>query len=404
MLYNEAHMARFTRQRRAQTRSQRPVAPSRGLWTVAWWQALIAFLVIFGFGAFSTQQGWLESGHGTAIDSATFRKAEQLIQDKAVNRPTPEDLSTGAIKGLVSGLGDPYSDFLTKDEAEALNQSLAGTVDGIGIEIGERNGQIQVIAPVPDSPAARAGIAAGDVVLAVGDQSVAGQSVSDVANQIRGPKGSEVTVTVQTPGQAPRPLKIIRQTITTPSLKVTAKDGVAVVTVSRFGDDTTAELDKQIDTIKRIGPRGIVLDLRGNPGGYLEEAVSLTSRFQPDGVVVKEKFRDSEKEETVSGTAPLAGLPLVVLVDKGSASASEITAGSLRDNRKVLLVGEQTFGKGSVQELEELDGGAVLKLTIAEWFTPNGTSISKEGLKPDVSVSSDTPDAQLQAAIDRVGR
>lgn len=404
MLYNGAHMARSTRPKRAQTPQRRPATAPRGRWTLAWWQGLIAFLVIFGLGAFSNQQGWLAGSQGTATDSANFRKVEQLIQDKAVSKPNVDDLSTGAIKGLVAGIGDPYSDYLTKDEADALDQSLAGTVDGIGIEIGERDGQIKVIAPVPDSPAARAGIAAGDVVLAVGEESVIGQSVNDVANKIRGPKGSEVTVTVQTPGQAPRPLKIVRQTITTPSLRVTGKDGVAVVTVNRFGEDTTAELDKQIDAIKQAGPRGIVLDLRGNPGGYLDEAVSLTSRFQKDGVVVKEKFRDSEKEEKVSGKAPLADLPLVVLVDKGSASASEITAGSLRDNRKVLLVGEQTFGKGSVQELENLDGGAVLKLTIAEWLTPAGTSISKEGLKPDVPVAGTNPDAQLQAAIDRVGR
>lgn len=371
---------------------------------MAWWQALIAALVVFGLGAFTNQQGWLREGSQSAADTANFRRVEQLIEDKAVNRPNPDDLATGAIKGLVAGVGDPYSDYLTKDEAQALDQSLAGTVDGIGIEIGERDGRIQVIAPVPDSPAAKAGIVAGDVVTAVGEESTAGQSVSDVANQIRGPKGSEVTVTVQTPGQEPRQLKIVRQTITTPSLKVSSKDGVAVVTVSRFGEDTTAELDRQLGAISAAGPRGIVLDLRGNPGGYLDQAVSLTSRFQADGVVVKEKLRSSEKEERVSGNAPLADRPLVVLVDKGSASASEITAGSLRDNRHVLLVGEQTFGKGSVQELEELAGGAVLKLTIAEWFTPSGISISKEGLKPDVPVASTNPDAQLQAAIDRVGK
>jgi carboxyl-terminal processing protease len=194
-------------------------------------------------------------------------------------------------------------------------------------------------------------------------------------------------------------LKITRETIKSPSVTVKNQNGVAIITISRFGDDTVSELDKQIPAIVASQPKGIVLDLRDNPGGFLDGAVSVTSRFQKEGLVVKEQLRNSTEEQKVDGNAPLADIPLVILVNKGSASAAEITAGALRDNRHVPLVGEQTFGKGSVQELEELNGGAVLKLTIAEWLTPSGISISKEGLKPDVVVSSENPDAQLQAAI-----
>jgi carboxyl-terminal processing protease len=375
-----------------------------------WWKSLpaviAAFLFVFGFGFFAGKYGippqqpaTVSGGGGNVVDMTNFWETKKLIEEKYVHRPNSQDLITGAIRGLVQGLDDPYSDYLTKDEAAQLDQTLSGSVDGIGVEIGERDGLIQVIAPLPDSPASRAGIVAGDVITAVNGESTQGKSVDDVAQQIRGQKGTEVTVEVQTPGQPPRSLKLVRQTVKSPSVQVNYQGDVAVIKISRFGEDTGVDLDKLIPEITAKNPRGIVLDLRSNPGGYLDSAVAVASRFQKSGLVVKEQLRNGSEEESVDGNAPLADYPLVILVDQGSASAAEIAAGSLRDNRGVPLVGEKTYGKGSVQELEELTGGAILKLTIAEWLTPNGTSISKEGLKPDVTVPSKDPAAQLNAAI-----
>ena len=341
---------------------------------------------------------------GRPIDLSNFYQSKKLIEQQYPGTVSEDDLATGANKGLVSGLKDPYSTYLTEAEAQELETILAGKVEGIGIEVGLRNELVTVIAPINGSPAERAGIKAGDVVVAVNGQPTVGQTVDEVAKQIRGEPGTEVTVDVRSPGQpTPRSLKIVRDEITSPSVELKYEGDVAVIELSRFDQNTKAQLDQVVANIQAKRPRGIVLDLRGNPGGYLEGAVDVSSVFLKSGTVVKEKFKDKTEERSVKdGDGRLAEYPLVVLADQGSASASEIVAGALRDNRGVPLVGEQTYGKGSVQELLNLERGAVLKLTIAEWLTPKGTSISKEGLKPDVESSSDDPAAQLQAAIGRL--
>lgn len=345
----------------------------------------------------------LEFAPGT--DTSNFGKVKRLIGENYVQPVSDGQLVTGAIKGLVEGTGDPYSEYLTKDEATALNQALDGTVEGVGIEIGLKNDAVTVIAPLPGSPAARAGILAGDIVISVDGEPVSGRDLDEVAKKIRGPKGSTVKLEVRTPGQAtPRPLTLTRDTVKAASLNLVYRDTptgqVAVLQVARFGNDTKQELDRAIGDIQSKKPRGVVLDLRSNPGGFLEGAITLTSVFLSSGDVVREQFAKGKSEtRSVGKDGRLANVPLAVLVDRGSASASEITAGALRDNKSTALVGEKTYGKGSVQELKELGGGAVLKLTIAEWLTPKGTSISKQGLKPDVEVPSDNPEAQLQAAI-----
>ncbi len=369
---------------------------------------LLASLLLFGGGVYVGRYGLPAAGSGSgvsqAIDSKNFREALEVIQRDYVGEVKPQDLATGATKGLVAGLNDPYSAFLTKEEADQLNQSLAGTVEGIGIEIGEQDGQIAVIAPLPDSPAAKAGIVAGDLVTAVDGKPVSGQPLDEVAKQIRGAKGSQVTVEVRTPAQpAPRSLQITRETVKSPSVTVSYRGDVAVIDLSRYGDTTKEELDKVVTDIQAKKPRGIVLDLRSNPGGFLEGAVTVTSVFQQGGSVVKQEFSKgrSETKQAVSD-GRLSSYPLAVLINKGTASAAEITSGALRDNRGTPLVGEKSFGKGSVQELEELSDGAVLKLTIAKFFTPKGTAIAGQGLEPDTAVPSENPEAQLQAAIGQV--
>lgn len=368
---------------------------------------ILGTLLIFGSGFYLGKYGTPETLPlgGRPADLGNFWETKRLIEDKFVGEVKADDLITGATKGLVDGLGDPYSAYLTPGEVAELEQALSGEVEGIGIEVGAENGQVTVIAPLPDSPAAKAGIAAGDIIVAVDNDPTAGKALDEVVKKIRGKKDTTVTLEVRSPAApASRSVTLTRATVKAPSVTLSYRADVAVIDLSRYGDDTKAELDKAIADIQTKKPRGIVLDLRGNPGGFLEGAIEVTSVFLKEGVVVKEKFKDKTDERRVTPDARLADYPLAVLINKGTASASEITAGALRDNRQVRLVGEQSFGKGSVQELEDLGDGAVLKLTIAEWLTPSGKSISREGLKPDLESSSDNAEAQLQAAIGQLGR
>ncbi len=361
---------------------------------------LLVFASGLLIGHFAVPAGTVPPNGGRAADLGNFWQVKRLIETQYPGTVNTNDLITGATKGLVAGLGDPYSEYLTADEAKELTNNLDGTVEGIGVEIGERNDQVTVIAPLPDSPAAKAGIQAGDLITAVADQPTSGKSLDAVAKQIRGPAGSQVTVEVQTPGSSPRSLTLTREKVKSPSVALSFQDNVAILKLSRFGDDTKADFDKAVAEIQARQPRGVVLDLRSNPGGFVTGAIDVTSAFLNGGTVVKEQFAGGRVEsENAVSDGRLAGLPVVVLVNQGTASAAEITAGALRDNRGSKLVGEPTFGKGSVQELENLSGGNVLKLTVAEWLTPNGTAINKTGLKPDITVPSSDPAAQLQAAL-----
>ncbi len=360
---------------------------------------LLAALV-FGAGFFTGQTR--PETTNQSLDLRTFNRVEELIRERYPRPVSNEDLELGATKGLVSGTGDPYSVFLTKDEASDLNKALAGEVEGIGVEVGERDGAITIIAPIAGTPADRAGLKSGDIVIGVDGAATAGQNLDAIVKKIRGAAGTTVKLDIKSPGQNAREVVVTREKIKVPSVELSYRDNVAILTISRFGDDTKEGVVKAAADIAAKKPRGVVLDLRGNPGGYLQGAVDVTSVFLKDGVVVKEQFAKGKTEEQrVSGNAQLPDIPLVVLVDKGSASASEITAGALLDSKRATLVGEKTFGKGSVQDLITV-GGGTLKLTIAEWLTPNGTSISKQGITPQVTVSSDNRDAQLQAAIDRL--
>lgn len=380
-------------------------APSRWRWVPL---LLLGAILVYAGGFYSGKygippRGLVAADTGRPIDLTDFYQSKKLIESRYPGNVDESKLATGASQGLVQGLGDPYSVYLTKDAANELQTTLAGKVEGIGVEVGLRNDQVTVIAPIAGSPADKAGIKAGDVIVFVNDKPTAGQTVDEVAKQIRGRAGSQVTVEVRSPGQTqPRRLTLTRQEITSPSVQLKYQDDVAIIEISSFDQNTKTELDQAVTGIQAKHPRGIVLDLRGNPGGYLDGAIDVSGVFLKSGVVVKEKFKDRTEERSVSNDGRLADYPLVVLMDKGSASASEITAGALRDDRGVPLVGEQTYGKGSVQELIDLKAGAILKLTIAEWLTPKGLSISKNGLKPDVQSSSDDPAAQLQAAIGRL--
>ena len=362
-------------------------------------------------------------------------KIESMYYDKSAIKA--DKLLNGAIAGMVSSLDDPYTLYLPPQQNDNFKQSLAGQFEGIGAELGVKGKDITVVAPLDGSPAGKAGIKAGDVILKVDGQTISGLNINQVVEKIRGPKGTEVTLTVLHKGQTkPTDIKIVRDTITVKSLTTWTKkvkdiegindkadglaqagnDKIVYIRLSQFGDNTNDEwqkiatdVDRQLKADKSI--KGIVFDLRNNPGGYLNDAVYIISEFVKDGVAVQQEDKDGNKKPfPVTGKGLLTDVPVVVLINKGSASASEITAGALRDHKRATLVGENSFGKGTIQQAEDLGDGAGLHVTIAKWLTPDGTWVGNgkngKGLTPDVVVSLDpkdpSHDTQLEKAIEQL--
>lgn len=302
----------------------------------------------------------------------------------------------GAKAGLVAAGGDPYTVYLTAKEAKDLNDSLAGKLSGIGAEIGLKSGVITVIAPIDGTPAARAGIKAGDIIARIDKEDTTGMSVDTAVSKIRGDKDTKVTLKLFRSGvQDPIEVTITRAEITVPSVKSSLKDGnVAYINVTRFGPDTAELVDKAATDLKAQGATKVILDLRNDPGGYLDAGVAVASQFLDKSKLVVEERTGGKTTTKLAATdgGQLRGLPTIVLINGGSASASEIVAGALRDHKVARLVGEKSFGKGSVQEIKNLSDGAQLKVTVAHWYTPGGVNINKEGIKPDVEIKLSTED------------
>lgn len=309
-----------------------------------------------------------------------------------------KDLFYGSLKGLAQSLNDPYTVFMDPKDSQEFTNDLAGTFEGIGAEVGMRNDIVTIIAPLDGMPAQKAGIRAGDKIYAIDGKSTLGLTVDEAVKKIRGPKGTKVTLTIlRGNGEKPKDVVINRGVIVVKSVKTEMRnDGIYVIKVSNFNDDTLSLFNSAIDQILIKKPKGIILDLRNNPGGYLETAVAMASEWIDAGPIVSEKFsEDSFSQYPSSGRGRLKNFPTVVLVNNGSASASEIVAGALRDYKKATLLGEQTYGKGSVQTIKQLSDGSTLKVTIAKWLTPAGDSISEIGIKPGVEIK------YTQADIDK---
>ncbi|MBI2278512.1 MAG: S41 family peptidase [Candidatus Brennerbacteria bacterium] len=342
-------------------------------------------------------------------DFSLFWEAVQAVKDRYVEEEKFDDqeLVYGAIRGALSTLKDPYTTFFSPSDAKKFGEDLEGVFGGIGAEIGIRNNEIVIVAPLKGNPAEEAGLKAGDRILKVGDTVTAGLSVEEAVKIIRGEPDTEIALLVFREGfKEAREFKITRRIIVVPTLDYEVKDGnVMYVHLYNFNANAPSLFyEMGLNALVR-GVKGIVLDLRNNPGGFLDVATHLAGWFVDRGeVVVKEKFRGGEETPLLAnGNAALAKLPVVVIVNAGSASASEILAGALRDIRGATLVGEKTFGKGSVQEIEDLRDGATVKVTIAEWLTPAGTKINGEGLAPDVEVKGsddENKDPQLEKALE----
>jgi carboxyl-terminal processing protease len=322
------------------------------------------------------------------VDFRLFWNVWDLVEQRYVGTIDYQKMLYGAISGMVNSLGDPYTVFMTPDEAANFSQELKGVFEGIGAEIGMKNDKLTIIAPLENSPAQKAGLLSGDMILKINDQDTQGMSLSDAVSKIRGPKGTEVKLLVNREGfTEPKEYKITRGVIEVQSVTWEMKGNIAYIKIRSFDADTAAKFKAIIPDIIAKNPKGIVLDLRNNPGGYLDSSVEVASKFIPDGAIVYEQTKDGKKKEYKAlRDANLANYKLVVLVNKGSASASEILAGAIADHKKGTLVGEKTFGKGSVQEVDELTGGSALRITIAHWLTPLGKSINDQGINPDIEV------------------
>jgi carboxyl-terminal processing protease len=355
-----------------------------------------------------------ELGKPEGVDFSLFWDAWRIVQEKfATKEPlNSQNMVYGAISGMLWSLDDPYTIFMNPEDSKRFFDDLQGSFEGVGMEIGIRNKALQVISPLEGTPAQRAGVRAGDRIVKIGDVVTDGMSVEKAVSLIRGPKGTSVTLTVFREGwEETKELTIVRDVIVIPSLEWELKGDVAYIKLFQFSEKAGRDFRKASQEILASKATSIVLDVRNNPGGFLDIAVDIAGWFVERGsVVVTEELKD-EKERKVHearGTASLISYPVVVLINEGSASASEILAGALRDDRGILLVGKQSFGKGSVQEIENLRDDSSLKVTIAKWLTPKGDVIQGVGLKPDIEVTN-TPedeekglDPQLDKALEVV--
>ncbi|MCX6795027.1 MAG: S41 family peptidase [Candidatus Falkowbacteria bacterium] len=338
-----------------------------------------------------------DAKNGQAIDFNLYWEVWDNLKTDYVDRNMvkDQDLFYGSLKGLAAAVGDPYTVFMDPKESKQFSDDLAGTFEGIGAEVGMRNDITTIIAPLDGMPAQKAGVRAGDKVYAVDGVSTLGLTVNEVVTKIRGPKDTKVTITIIRGKEKPRDITITRSVIIVKSVKTEMRaDGIYVIRVSNFNDDTEDLFNLAVNNILLKEPKGIILDLRNNPGGYLETAVMMASEWVEAGPIVAEQFNGNRRNEYPSnGRGRLKNIPTIVLVNGGSASASEILAGALRDYKKATIVGETTYGKGSVQSLSDLSGGAALKMTIANWLTPAGDFINEKGLAPNIEVKLTPADA-----------
>ena len=329
--------------------------------------------------------------NAAAMARSLLEEVEDRVRSEYVEPVTKEQLDLAAVDGMVASL-DPHSAFLDPAEYEAMRVSTAGHYSGVGLEVAVRDGRIAVVAPIDGSPADRAGLRSGDILLAIDDRTVAGGTLEETIERMRGFVGSTVRLTVERSGE-PEPLQFAleRSEVRVRTVRAEPLPGrYGYLRVTHFTDATPRDFDRALAGLQSAAPlRGLVLDLRGNPGGVLESSVSVADEFLDSGVIVRAEGRTAESRFVLRATEgdALRSAPLVVLIDRGSASGAEIVAGALRDHGRATLMGERTFGKGSVQTVMPLANGQALKLTTSRYYTPSGSSLHERGLEPDVSLA-----------------
>ena len=337
-------------------------------------------------------------------DRALRAEIMEKIEDNFYKPVDEERLDDASLKGIVESLEDPYSHYLTPDEAKSVRESISGEFEGVGMTVEKDRRGLRVLTVFDGSPAKEAGIAKGDLILSVDGRSIAGLNSELATGRIKGPAGSEVELEVFTPGdEDARTMTVERERIDVPvtESRIVERDGqkIGVVELLGFSAGAHGALRREIDRLSERGADRLVLDLRGNGGGLLSEAVLVSSIFVEDGEIVSVRGRSrAERTEDAEGDAIDEEIPMVVLVDGGSASASEIVAGALRDRKRAKLVGTNTFGKGLVQEVEPLSNGGYLDLTVANYYLPSGRTIGENGLKPQVRAK-DNPETERDEAL-----
>jgi carboxyl-terminal processing protease len=383
----------------------------------------LSFLILAGliFGA-----GWL-SGNGridvSPQDSSVsqnlpadlnYTSVEQVYDELRANydgKLEENKLLDGLKQGLVSASGDPYTEYLAPKEAKEFAEQINGTFEGIGAILGKNEqGNVIIISPIDGFPAKKAGLRPRDVIVEIDGKDATELSTDQAVDRIRGKKGTTVSLRIIRNEKEDLKFDIVREEINVPSVETKVLEGnIGYIKISRFGDDTSKLTRDAANKFKQDGVPKVILDLRGNPGGYLESSVNVASLWLDNKTVLQEKRGNVViKTFKSEGQSPLLGIPTVVLIDEGSASASEIVAGALHDNNAATLIGVKSFGKGSVQNTQPLKNGALLKVTTARWFTPNGKNIDKEGIKPDQTVERTEDDfkadrdPQLDAATSKL--
>jgi carboxyl-terminal processing protease len=381
------------------------------------------FATGFLLGNATSSVSYAQNVDSNAISLDLLTQVQSKIDEKFVfwksssTLPTLKEREYGMISGYVASYKDPYTIFFPPKEAKNFAENVKGSFGGVGMNVGMKDGNIVVIAPLKDSPAMKAGIKAGDIITAVDGKNMIGMQSDEAVSLIRGELDTKVTITVLHPGEkVTKDISIVRKEIKIPTLDTEKKDGVFIIKLYNFSAESPDLFRKGLEEFVNSKLKYLIIDLRGNPGGYLEAAVNMSSYFLSEGqVVVSEKQGKNETELNHRSTG-IKGLPtgikIVVLVDGGSASASEIFSGALKDHGIAKVVGTKTFGKGSVQELLNFTDGSSLKVTVAKWYTPGGVNISESGIVPDVKVEigTSTPknkdgtpvDVQLKKAIEVV--
>jgi len=363
--------------------------PRRKSWVVGPMIALALLCGVF------LGKGWELTGHAgeTYEELKTFSEVLNQVQKHYVDETKPKDLIQGAIRGMLATL-DPHSAYMTPEMYKEMQVETRGEFGGVGIQIGVKENRLAVIAPIEGTPAHRAGIKAGDFIVKVNDETTKDLTLMDAVQKMRGPKGSKVNLTIQRDG-TPDPLlfTLVRDTIKIESVKAKMIENLGYVRLTQFQEATGRDLAKAIKQFKEQKVQGAILDLRNNPGGLLTAAVDVSEQFLPSGkLVVFTKSREGKKDEWLSKSKDqLEDLPVIILVNEGSASASEIVAGALQDWGRAVIVGTTSFGKGSVQTILSLGDGSGLRLTTAKYYTPKGRTIQSTGITPDIVVKLPAP-------------
>jgi carboxyl-terminal processing protease len=394
-----------------------PVVRKRRRWP-RWLLNAAVLLVVFYIGQ-AVGNGTIQFGQDNKTvaknlpEKLNYSGVEQVYKSLKQNydgKLSETQLEDGLKHGLATATKDPYTVYFTAKEAKDFNDELNNSFSGIGAQLGQdKDGNLQVISPIDGLPAAKAGVKAQDLIATINGENTTGMSVDEAVSKIRGPKGSKVTLQVVRNKQQSLSFTIVRDDIKIPSVKTkTLENNICYIQITSFANDTNELVDKAAAACKQSNPKGIILDLRNDPGGLLDSAVHVSSLWLPEGQKVLQEKRGSEVVQSyfATGGNTLNGVPTVVLVDGGSASASEITAGALHDNKAAYVIGQKSYGKGVVQQLISFGDGSQLKVTVASWYRPDGENINHKGITPDKVVKISDADAkasndtQLKAAQD----